>query len=341
MLTVGVVGLGWWGTELATTIAERCESLRVVAAYSPDAAQCADFVARFQAKTAPSLQAILADRAVDAVILTTPHSLHADQVVAAARAGKHVFVDKPFTLTVADGKRAIAACRDAGVTLAIGHNRRLLAAPAEMKRLIEAAALGTLLHVEANYSSPAALDFAADHWRASRDECPGGAMTAIGVHMIDWFHHLLGPVARVTAQFASRAVTTGMDDTAAALLRFECGASGSLGALYAAPYACHFTLYGSAATLWFRAAEPESPTARPTLTLQPAAGPARAIDLPWLDTLHEELEAFAAACRGQGTVAVGGIEALHNIAVLEAITASAVQDGEWMRPDYSACGWAP
>lgn len=127
-----------------------------------------------------SYEALLGDTAIDAVVLATPHSLHADQIVAAARAGKHVFVEKPLTVTTGEARRAITACAAAGVVLAVGHNRRLLAQVDLLKRLLDYGTVGRIGLVEANYSTPEALRLPPGHWRRDALECPCGAMTAIG-----------------------------------------------------------------------------------------------------------------------------------------------------------------
>src|SRR5262249_49190927 len=157
-----------------------------------------------------SYEALLVDTRIDAVVLATPHSLHADQIVAAALAGKHVFVEKPLTVTIAAARRAIDACAAAGVVLAVGHNRRLLAQVEMLTRLVADGTAGKIGLVEANSSTPEALRLPPGHWRRDPAECPGGAMTAIGIHMIDWMHHLFGRVATVQGLFASRAAEPAM-----------------------------------------------------------------------------------------------------------------------------------
>src|SRR5690606_3884896 len=97
---------------------------------------------------------VLKDPAIDAVILATPHSQHCSQVVQAAAAGKHVFVEKPFTLTRKTAERAVEACRKAGITLALGFNRRYSPSFVEMVRRIEAGEIGEVLHVEGQNSGP-------------------------------------------------------------------------------------------------------------------------------------------------------------------------------------------
>ena len=333
-LRAGFVGLGWWGQELANAAIHGAAGVVPVAGFSPDPIEARAFAAHFGASRAESYEALLADTDIDAVVLATPHSLHADQIVAAAGAGKHVFVEKPLALTVADARRAIAACRDAGVSLAVGHNRRLLAQLEMLRQLLDEGAAGKVGLVEANYSTAEALRLPPGHWRRDPRECPGGAMTALGIHVIDWMHVLFGRVAKVRAHFASRVVEPPMQDTASALLAFDSGLVATLTCLYAAPYANRFVVHGSAARIAVEAAAAETETLRPTVSVARPDGTSERLAVAYVDTLALQLARWSAACRGEGAVAVTGDEAARNVAALEAITRSAAGDGATIVPDY-------
>lgn len=334
-MRVAVVGLGWWGCELAAAAARTTSGGVISHGCSPVEAERAGFSERFGVPVVPTFDAILADPSIEAVILATPHSLHAGQVIAAATAGKHVFVEKPLALSVADAKAAVAACAHHRVMLAVGHNRRLLP-QVETLRNLTTADCGALLHVEANFSTPEALALPAGHWRTSRQECPGGAMTVLGVHVIDWMHALFGPVQRVMANFGRRAVSTEMDDSATATLVFRSGLTATLVTLYASPYCNTFMIHGRDATISVVAAAPETENSRPIVTMQRRDGSISTFPMPYVDTLARQLERWAAACAGAAAPAVGGIEAACNIAVLEAITRSATMAGAPTLVDYAS-----
>src|SRR3989449_6362435 len=117
---VAVVGVGWWGRVLADA-AGRGTGLGIAACTGRSPENRATFAQSYGCRDLASYEAVLADPAVEGVLITTPHSLHAEQVVAAARHGKDVLVDKPFSLTTADGRRATEACRRAAVGLPVGH----------------------------------------------------------------------------------------------------------------------------------------------------------------------------------------------------------------------------
>ncbi len=334
-LRAGFVGLGWWGRELAEAAKRGGGAVVPVAAFSPDPAERAAFAQTYGARAAPSYEALLADTAIDAVVLATPHSLHTPQIEAAADAGKHVFVEKPLAVTTADARRAVEACAKAGVMLAVGHNRRLLFQVDLLKRLVDEGAAGNIGLVEANYSTPEALRLPPGHWRRDPAECPGGAMTAIGIHMIDWLHVLFGRVAEARGLFATRAADPPMQDTATATLRFESGPLATLTCLYAAPYVNRFAIHGSAARIAVEATAAETEALRPILTITRAGGGEERLTVPHVDTLALQLQRFAAACRRQGAVAVSGAEAARNTAVLDAIALSAARHGAPIAPDYT------
>ena len=318
MLRAASIGLGWWSDELAQAIQGRSEAIRVASCYSRSAEKRAAFAEKFGTAQHDSYQAVLADPEIDAVILTTPHSLHAEHVIEAAEAGKQVFVEKPFTLTAASGQAAAQACTNAEVVLAVGQNRRFCAAAQALRELMDTSAFGTILHLEANISAPGGLGYTPDRWRASRIESPGGALAGLAVHLIDLLCWLAGPARRITAQAKRRAVPVDIDDTTSALIDFESGATGYLGSLFACPNTSFLNLYGTKANAFADIAGNE-------IKLQLPGQAPEARPLEPIDTLKVELEEFALACAGGPAFRVRPEEAIHNVAVMEAIVASAAQ----------------
>lgn len=322
MLRAASIGLGWWADELAGAVHGKSDRIAVAGGYSRSPEKRKAFAEKFGARTYESYEAVLADPAIEAVILSTPHSLHAAQVVEAARAGKHVFVEKPFTMTVESGRAAISACSEERVVLAVGHNRRFAPAAVELKRMLEAGEFGTLLHIETNFSAPSAMNWTEAHWRASREESPAGGLAGLGVHVIDITAWLAGPIEEVRAQAVRRALEVDNDDTTSALFRLASGATAYMGAIAAAPFTCWCNVYGTKANAFAIDDLTE-------LWVLPLGGRRREQrPLPRVDTLKAELEAFADACAGKAPfpgIAPG--EALHAVAVMQAIAASAAQGG--------------
>ncbi len=252
MLRVAIVGAGHWGRRLIESVQGKSGKLGFAAAVTRDPAAQAPLAARYGLALTDSYGAVLADPAIDAVVLATPHSRHADETVAAAKAGKHVFVEKPFTLARADAERAVAACRTAGVTLHVGFNRRYAPAYVELARRVAAGSIGTLRHVEGNFSGPASYQTEAGNWRANQVESPGGSMTARGVHVLDSMVNLMGPVARVFAFSERLQHAIDVDDTTVCALRFAGGATGTLATLHAASTTYRIQVFGSQGALEMR-----------------------------------------------------------------------------------------
>ena len=142
MIDAAIVGLGRWGKGFLESVQGKSRRIRFVRGVdtAPDVAR--DLAARHGFKPSSDLAEALADPAVQALVLVTPHSLHREQVVACARAGKPVFCEKPLALTMADARIMVDACVRAGVVLGAGHNRRWWPAMRELKRALSAA--GTL-----------------------------------------------------------------------------------------------------------------------------------------------------------------------------------------------------
>ena len=315
---VAAVGVGGWGRVLADA-AGRGTGLAIAACTSRSADSRAAFAKTYGCRALPSFEAVLADPEVEGVLITTPHSLHAEQVVAAAEAGKHVFVDKPFTLTLAEARRATEACRRARVVLAVGHQRRRQAASRALKRLLDDGTLGRAAQIEGNFSADIGFTLKPGMWRTVRAETPGGPMTNLGIHHVDTYQYLLGPIARVTA-FVRRVALTGVeiDDATSILFEFASGSLGYLGTSWVhANRTAVITLHGTEAQAWS-----EADGAR--LFLARRGQPERtAVPLTAVDPLVEELAELACCVRDGKKPEVGGEEATANIAVLEAIVESA------------------
>ena len=213
MIQAAIVGLGTWGQHLVSAIQGKSDVIRFAAGATRTPAKAAQFCATHGIRLADSYETLLRDKSVEAVVLATPHSAHAEHIAAAAKAGKHVFVEKPLGLSRADSERAVAACAEHKVTLAVGYNWRFQPALREVKRMLQDGRLGKLLHIEGNFCGPSAYRFRREHWRQDRDETPAGGMTGRGVHVVDAMLYLAGRIGSVTAQSA-RQVQADADERA-------------------------------------------------------------------------------------------------------------------------------
>jgi predicted dehydrogenase len=330
MINAAVVGLGWWGKTLVES-GEHSDVIRFVAGATRTVSpETETFAKEKELRLAPSYEALLADPAIDAVVLATPHSMHADQVAAAAAAGKHVFCEKPFTLTKREAEAAVAAVQKAGVTLGLGYNRRFHPEMAKLRERIRSGELGTILHVEATMTFPNALFLKPTHWRAQREETPCGGLTPMGVHAVDGMIDLCGEIDQVYCQSFRRVVEIDADDTTSMLFRMKAGMSGYLGTMTATGPGFSFQVFGSNG--WVRlegvthvaGASSEERRTRlfGTCRFQPIKGQAQEWQAARLDVSRVALEAFAKAAAGGAPYPIPIEQMIHGASVTEAIIRS-------------------
>jgi predicted dehydrogenase len=332
MINAAIVGMGWWGKTLVESVQDSSAEIQFVAGVSRTASpELKAFAAAQKLHLAQTYDAVLADPAVQAVVLATPHSLHAQEVIAAARAGKHVFCEKPFALTKTDAERAVAATKAAGVTLGVGYNRRFHPEMTKLRDRIGTGELGTILHVEATMTFPNALALNATAWRAHRDETPCGGLTPMGVHAIDSMIDLCGPIAQVYCQSFRRVVEVDSDDTTSMLFRMKEGMSGYLATITATGPGFSFQVFGSKGSVRLEGmthvAGASSEERRTRLfgpcKFQPIKGPAEVWEAGRLDVARACLDAFAKAASGGPAFPIPTEEMIHGAAVTEAIVRSA------------------
>jgi predicted dehydrogenase len=324
MIRAAVAGIGWWGKHMIRRTAES-DAIRIVLAVDPNPAAEA-FAKEHGIAYTPSLEVALADAKIDAVILCTPHAMHTSQIATAVKAGKHVFCEKPLALTRAEAEASVAACRAAGLVLGIGHERRFEPAIKEVRRLLAEGVLGTIMHVEANFSHDKLANMPKGDWRTLPKDAPAAGMTAMGIHLTDLMIEFFGPVAEVFAATTSRVAYKDNGDVVSVHLRFASGATGYINAILVTPLYISFMVYGSDAWVEVRNhTHPDTP-GPVTLTLQHKDGRRETRDYQWSDTVRENLELFAGAIAGRADYPFTDAQKIANIATLEAICRSAADN---------------
>ena len=330
MIKAGIVGLGWWGKTLVES-GENSDAIKFVAGTTRTMTPEVEAFAKQKGlRLTADYQAMLAHD-IDAVVLATPHSMHATQVMAAAAAKKHVYCEKPFTLTKREAEDAVAAVKKAGVTLAVGYNRRFHPEMIKLRDMIRAGELGTILHVEATMTFPNALFINPAHWRADKAETPLGGLMPMGVHAVDGMIDLCGPIDHAFAQSFRRAAPIDADDTTAILFRMKEGMSGYLGTMTTTGPGFSFQVFGSKG--WLRlegvthVAGASSDERRTRLfgacKFQPVKGEAKIWQAETMDISRAALEAFAKAAEGGPAFPIPYDQAIHGVAVTEAIVRAA------------------
>jgi predicted dehydrogenase len=330
MIKAGIVGLGWWGKTLVES-GENSDAIRFVAGTTRTVTpEVEAFAKQKRLRLTADYQAMLAHD-IDAVVLATPHSMHATQVMAAAAAKKHVYCEKPFTLTKREAEDAVAAVKKAGVTLAVGYNRRFHPEMTKLRDMVRAGELGTILHVEATMTFPNALFINPAHWRADKAETPLGGLMPMGVHAVDGMIDLCGPIDHAFAQSFRRAAPIDADDTTSILVRMKEGMSGYLGTMTTTGPGFSFQVFGSKGFVRLEGlthvAGASSEERRMRLfgacKFQPVKGEGKTWQAASLDVTRAALEAFAKAAQGGAAYPIPFDQVIAGVAATEAIIRSA------------------
>ena len=327
MINAAIVGLGRWGQNLVNSVQGKSDKLRFVAGVLRHPENARAYAHQHGLALRADLASVLTDPLIDAIVLATPHTVHAEQIRAAIEAGKPVFTEKPLTLKAADAVELLRAAQAKNVTLAVGYNWRFQPALQEIRRMLADGRLGKLLHIEGNFCGPSVYRFPKEHWRQQRDEGPAGGMTGRGVHVVDAMLYLAGQVETVQAQSYRIALDYGIDDTTSMLFRFRNGATGYLGTIIATAETWRMQVFGSKG--WAEVGDVEHLTTWQMRVcfvdpenLNSHARP-QIITFPEVSTERAELENFADAVAGKRALAVSGGDEEHGVAVLEAILESA------------------
>lgn len=320
---IALIGMGWWGQKMLAVLQAAPEDIRVVRAVEPNT----DLVAELCAERGVALSAdyadALADPNVEAVVLATPHNLHGQQIKAAVAAGKHVFCEKPLSLTKEGAERSVALCRDAGLVLGMGHERRWEPPVADMLARADAGELGRIHQIEANFSHDKFLALDRGNWRLKADQAPAGGMTATGIHLLDLSVRLLGEAESVWCICEQLSSDLPQGDTVATYVKFKGGGTSYVSASLANPFMSRFTVYGSKGWIDIRdKAHVEAPDGW-VVTSAMADGPITVEEVAPAEPVKDNLVSFARAVRGQETYPITAEHLVNNIALLEAVFASA------------------
>ncbi len=313
MINAAIVGLGRWGRNHVTAVAGS-QRIRYTRAVTRDPALAAAFAAQHGLAVTRDLDAVLADPAIDAVVLATPHSRHVDEVVASARAGKAVWCEKPLALTRAEAVRAVEACGAAGVPLASGYNRRCFASMRELRRVVDAGTLGDILHVEGHFSNEYSTRVAAGGWRDDPEESPGLGMTGCGLHVLDALVSLAGPIRQIDAKAFAPKPSPDPRDAVAVLAQFASGATGLMATVRASASFWRVHVFGTNG----------SAEARDEATLRVGliGEPTREDTFPTVDSMRVMAEAFADAVANRTPFMITPREHVEVTAAFEAVLTS-------------------
>jgi predicted dehydrogenase len=312
MLNAAICGLGRWGRTLVDSVQGKSDRIRFVAASAGSPDRHRDYCNEKGLTLHADFDAMLADDRVEAIVLATPHSVHADQVVAAAATGRPIFAEKPFALHGADAARAVAACEKAGVVLACGFHRRYQGNFLALNEAVKHGTLGRILHIEGQFSGPTGLTLQTDYWRATRAENPGGAMGPRGIHFLDAMLELAGSeISQLFCLSENRVIAAEMDDTTSMMMRFANGTTGYLSSIFATGEYARLQVIGTGGWLEMRN--------RDLLEGCDIAGNRSQRTIDPGDTVRLALEGFADAVAGTAAFPVTHDQLIQGVAAHETI----------------------
>ena len=323
MLNTAIVGLGWWGKTLVKAAADFGAPMRFVRGVTLEPETVRDFGAEHGMAIGTSFEEVIADPAIQAVVIATPHTKHRAQVEAAAAAGKHIYCEKPFALSKVDAQAMLAAVERAGVQIGVGHHFRLMPSMRVLAEIAASGALGTIMHAEGNYSHDWLADMPTDSWRMAANESRAGGMTGMGIHVLDCFRDLVGPMKRISALSKTRALDVPTGDTTAALIEFDNGATGNLATTLKTPFRWRIAIFGE--DCWAESVSETRAIVRRAGEKEPEV-----IERPADNHLGRNLDYFARAALGEGTFPIPPAGILQTASALEAVFKSAEADGAWM-----------
>ncbi len=335
VVRLGLVGLGAFSSTVGEAV-QRSQKARLVACFDVAPERRIAASKKYGCAAEESYEKLVQREDIDAVLLVTPNAFHCEQAVLASQHGKHVYVEKPIANTLADGQKMIDACEKAGVVLMVGHYRRRNSHNRKIKQLLDQGAIGKPILAEGNVSHSAGFDLTPDKFRWKRDDtgCPAGALMTMGIHLVDTFNYLFGPIESVSAYFSKLYIPAEVDDVTISMCRFTSGILGYIGANYASPKAAWMYIYGTEANLHWSAVYPNVTTersfqgsAKPNpytrLTLFAKGKEPQEVSLPPVDPYLEEIDEFADCIRNGSRPETDGVGALVALAYIRASIDSA------------------
>jgi predicted dehydrogenase len=303
-IPVGIVGLGRWAKVL-TRAARPSDRIRIIAGYSRSEEKRSAFERETGVPAVPDMQTMLANPDVKGVILTVPNEQHLPMAEIVARAGRHVYTEKPIAQTLEDGLKIAALEAQHGITVTVGHSARLMAGIRMIRERIDAGELGRVAFMEANFSNERALELTPQTWRWYKDRAPGGCLSQLAIHQFDVLHMLGGEIAEVSSM-ASKLSPVGaeVDDQSMTLLRFADGKVGYVGSCWTSPGVFSVRVFGSKGLMHYEIDfgtwdTPSLLHKHSVLYIQRGKdgwAKREEIPLPESDMFRAELEAFAGSC---------------------------------------------
>ena len=320
-MRAAVVGLGWWGKVIVKNLA-KSDKINVVCGVDQDLSQLKEFGVEYNIELRDRYASVLSDASIDSVILATPNRLHHTHIIEAAEASKFIFCEKPLCLNSENAKEAIRSCKENGIVLGLGHERRFEPA---MKSLFDHVArgdIGRVLHVETNFSHDLFDNLSKDNWRFNPKDAPGGGFTARGIHLTDFMVHMFGGAKRVYSTMSSIAYKKPRIDTMSANIEFKNGITGIVSVSIATPFYGRYTVFGDKGWIEAREINNFEHDDPGELVICKQGGERIITTHPHTNTVLENFELWHDACVNSQDYPITQEEMMANIEIFEAIVKS-------------------
>ncbi len=339
VVKTGIVGLGRWAKVLTRAV-KKSPKIQIVAAYSRSEEKRAAFQQETGVPAVADLKAMLANPEIQGVILTVPNEQHLSVALEVAKAGKHVYTEKPIASTLRDGLEIEALQQKYGVTVTVGHSARLMAGIRKIREAIDAGELGRVAFIEANFSNERALELTPKTWRWYKDRAPGGPLSQLAIHMFDVVHYLGGDIVEASSM-ASKLSPVGaeVDDQSMTLLKFADGKVAYVGSCWTSPGIFAVRVFGSKGLMHYEIDfgtwdTPHKLHETSLLYIQRGKdGYAKreVLKVPESDMFRAELEMFADSCRTGKPAELNAHNGNLAVAVVYAALRSVERNGQAVR----------
>ena len=322
LLGWGLVGTGKIADDRILPGINAVADNKLIAVCSREQSRADLFAKKFGAQHAYTNYAeMLANPEVQVVAIHTPNDRHVEEAVAAARAGKHVFCDKPMATTVADAERIVRECDKAGVKLGVNFHNRFMPCFIEIKRIIDSGEIGDVLLAQLEASPGARPGGTLSSWRTDPVAAGLGTTNSIGVHVFDILRYLLSDeITEVTSLFDTPRNV--MEQIALSIFRFGKGAMAQLTIHEIAPYPHNdIVIQGSKGRITGRGLTRSR--AGGVMEVISNGGKTRSMEFPAINAHGACIAAFSAMLRDNLPVTPNGIDGLRSVQLTEAMARSA------------------
>jgi len=323
-----------------TRAAAKSQALKIIAGYSRSEEKRLAFEAELGVPSVPDMKTLLANPEIAGVILTIPNEQHLPVAAEVAKAGKHIYTEKPIASTLEDGIEIAALEQKFGITVTVGHSARLMAGIRQIGAAIDSGELGRVAFIEANFSNERALELTPKTWRWYKDKAPGGPLSQLAIHQFDVLHYLGGEITEV-GSMASKLSPVGaeVDDQSMTLLKFADGKVGYVGSCWTSPGVFAVRVFGSKGLMHyeidFRTWDtPDKLHETSTLYIQRGKdgyANREVLKVPASDMFRTELELFAQSCRTGKSNELNAYNGNIAVAVVNAALRSIEGSGRYVR----------